>query len=242
MSPITIFILAFIASAIPIIIWLWFLEHEDKHPEPLKLTILAFIGGMIAVVAVIPFEKWVVGFFGYNPASKDTLIIILTSITIVLWSFLEEIFKLLAAFFLVLIRAENDEPIDSMMYLIATALGFATLENTLYIFRPLLLGNLFNAVAISNFRFFGATILHTIASSVIGASLALAYYKAPRFKKWYVLMGIIVATALHASFNLSIIYLDETRSSVAFYGVWIVFVGVLLIFEKVKQLTKPNNI
>ena len=57
------FILAFILGLIPALVWLWFWLKEDIHPEPAKMITLSFIGGMVAVLFVLPFHP------GGNPAS-----------------------------------------------------------------------------------------------------------------------------------------------------------------------------
>ena len=229
MSSIVSFIIAFLACLAPILAWLWFLEHEDKHPEPHMLTALAFIGGMLAVFVAIYFEKKTLDVLGNS------------TLTVIIWAAIEELCKLAAAALTALRLSDNDEPVDSMMYLITAALGFSLLENTLFLMTPILSNHYLSAVIVGNYRFLGATILHVIASSTIGASLALAYYKNGASKRLYLFFGIIVAITLHASFNLSIMYLDDAKAAIPFYAVWILFVGVLLAFEKVKHITNPSN-
>jgi RsiW-degrading membrane proteinase PrsW (M82 family) len=218
-------LLAFCGGVLPVLIWLWYWEHEDKHPEPHKLTIWAFIGGMIAVIGVIPFEDAVKG-LGLSAIG-----------VYVAWAAIEEIAKFIAAGLTSLWRAENDEPIDSMMYLIVTALGFAAFENALYIIVPLLKGDASLVLVTLNLRFFGATLIHTICSSLVGFALAITYYRSAQVKRIYTIISLCIAIVLHSLFNLSIMLDIGTSGVIALYAVWLGFIAILLLFEKIKHIT-----
>jgi RsiW-degrading membrane proteinase PrsW (M82 family) len=151
-TPITNLLLAFVLGILPVFIWLWLLEHEDKHPEPKKLILLAFLAGMISVFFIIPLKNMQHTSVAYG------------TVAIILWAIIEEGIKFLAAYLIVLRRAENDEPIDSSMYLVATALGFSAVENVFFVLQPIASGNIAQAVVTGDFRFIGATLLHIVAS------------------------------------------------------------------------------
>ncbi len=220
-------ITAFLVGFLPVIIWLWFWEHEDKHPEPKKLIALAFVGGMLCVVLALILEEVTVKF-----VTDYTLILFF-------WAVIEEILKFTAAYFLVLSRAENDEPIDSIMYMIAVALGFSALENALFIYFDVgRAGNIFNIVSMGDMRFLGATLLHVIASSAIGLSLALTFYRPKSVQRIWVAVGVITAILLHVIFNISIIKFEESFWVLPFFGVWVSVILLLLVLEKVKNITR----
>src|SRR3989344_2747331 len=96
------FILAFLLGLIPALVWLWFWMKEDIHPEPAKMVTLSFVGGMLAVLFVLPFEQLVYTHFqGQN------------TISFILWSALEETFKFGFVYFIALRnKVITDEPID----------------------------------------------------------------------------------------------------------------------------------
>jgi protease PrsW len=158
-----------------------------------------------------------------------------------IWAGVEEVGKYLFAAFFVLRSIENDEPIDSLMYLVTTALGFAALENALYLLQPIQQGNLTQAVITGNFRFIGATLLHVVSSSIIGVALAFSYYRNTYTKAVYVLLGLVGATLLHTFFNFSIIMNEGNNAIVSFFMVWIALIVLLLFFEKIKKIKKPFN-
>jgi len=64
-----------------------------------------------------------------------------------------------------------DEPTDAMIYCIIAALGFASVENLMILFK-ISFPDFGQAIGIMGFRFLGATLLHTLASAMVGYWLA----------------------------------------------------------------------
>ena len=157
-------VMALIGGLAPALFWLWFWLREDKkRPEPYKLIILTFVSGMVIVPATLLLQKYALELY-----SGTTLIII--------WVTIEEVLKYAAALAVILWNRAVDEPIDYVIYMIVIAIGFSALENALFIFNPLIDGDLINSLITGNFRFLGASLLHILASGTIGIFLALAYY------------------------------------------------------------------
>ena len=226
----TQFAIAFLIGLVPALFWLWFWLREDSaKPEPRYLIVSAFIAGMAVVPLVLPLQKLALELFvGQN--------------LIFVWVILEETLKYAAALIVVLWHSEVDEPIDLIIYMIAIALGFAALENTLFVWNPLQNGDLANTVLTSNFRFLGATLLHVLASGTVGAMMALAYYKKPAVKLIYGTIGLFIAIILHGLFNLYI--MDATNGLTilsVFLFVWMGIIILFLVFEKVKLLERNHK-
>lgn len=215
---------ALAGGILPALGWLWFWLREDRaHPEPRRFIALAFIAGMATVAVVIPIQKAVAPFLAS------------TTLIFVAWSFIEEIFKFLAARLTVLYRSENDEPIDAVVYMIAVALGFAALENALFLLKPLQTGALVQTILTDNLRFVGATLLHVLSSGVIGIFLAFSFYKPRRIAMLYALAGVILASALHSAFNFLILNTPDAYLYRAFAAVWVGVACILFILEIVKR-------
>lgn len=216
---------ALLGGVLPALLWLWFFLKEDKErPEPRGLIMLAFIAGMIAVPFALPFEKFVDAHFA-------------GMMVIVLWSLIEEMFKYGFAYFAVLRRKAMDEPIDAVIYMITVALGFAALENTLFLLNPIMDGNFVNTIINGNFRFLGATLLHTLSSATIGIMIALSFYKRKTLKKIYIFFGLILAIVLHTLFNFFIMKGGGGgKILIVFFFVWIGIIILILLFEKIKKI------
>jgi protease PrsW len=225
MEP-THFVLAYIAGLIPALFWLWFWLREDKkNPEPMLLIIIAFIAGMAVVPAALPLQQLAKALF-YG----DTLIWI--------WVIIEEVLKYVAAAAVILWNKAVDEPIDMVVYMIIIALGFAALENTLFLLHPISSGDIVNASMTGAYRFLGATLLHVLASATVGVALAFAFCRNSATQIFYAMAGLFLAILLHAFFNLTIMNANGGETILAvFLFVWIGIIMLFLIFEKIKRVT-----
>ncbi|MFC1733189.1 PrsW family intramembrane metalloprotease [candidate division KSB1 bacterium] len=218
-------IYALLGGLIPALLWLWFWRMEDRlHPEPRRLILLAFIMGALTIPFVIPIQKYTATIF-----SGGLLILI--------WAATEEILKYGFAYFSVLRNKEMNEPIDGVIYMITIALGFAALENALFLIEPLSNGHFIESVVTGNFRFFGATLLHVLSSATVGVFMAFAFYKSKAKKILYTGVGIILAILLHTLFNFSIINSNGTNILLVFAFVWAGIIILLLLIERIKSIT-----
>ncbi|QQG37782.1 MAG: PrsW family intramembrane metalloprotease [Candidatus Kaiserbacteria bacterium] len=209
----------------PALAWLWFWRREDApHPEPRRLIALAFLAGMVTVAVVIPIQKAVVPFLA-------TQTLVFTA-----WSAIEEIMKYVAAYVTVLWRHDDDEPIDPVIYMVTVALGFAAAENTLFLLSPLSGDSVIQTVMTGNLRFVGATLLHVLSSAVIGVALALSFYRGKRSRHVYALVGVILASALHALFNFLILNTAEEHLLRTFGLVWLGLIALLAMLEYIKRI------
>lgn len=225
------FILSFVLGLIPALIWLWFWLKEDSHPEPAKMITLSFLGGILAVLLVLPLEKLVYVYI------KDPNLM-----SFILWASIEEISKFAFVYFIALRnKIVVDEPVDDMIYLIISALGFVTFENTLFLIPAIHSGNIVDTIVSGNLRFVGASLLHIMSSATIGIYMALAFYKSHIDKVFYTLAGIIIAIVLHTGFNLLIIKNVERNILLTFGVVWIGVIVLILMFEKIKHIQNNKN-
>lgn len=223
--------IASLGGIIPALFWLWFWLHEDsKRPEPRGRIVITFIAGMIAVFAVLPLER------AAQDISGASILLML-----ILWSVIEEVIKYVFAYFAGLHNKAMDEPVDALIYMITAALGFAAMENTLFLLTPIEEGLIVQSLLTGNLRFIGASILHTLASGVIGACIGFSFYKTRKIRHRFVALGLILAILLHTLFNFSIMT-NETGSVLGvFVYVWIGAVVLLMLFERVKRIRKTRS-
>jgi len=218
--------LAFLGGIIPSLLWLWFWLKEEESPEPKGLLTVAFIMGMIAVIIVLPIEKFILDHVG--SATWQTI----------LWAGAEEILKYLAV--LVILYKTNDtaKPIDWPIYFITTALGFAALENALFLIKPLLVNGATVTLLTGNLRFLGSTLLHTVSSGTIGIAAGISFYMKEFGKKMFLFAGFIIAIALHSTFNFFIIRNNGNDFLKVFAFLWVVTIIIMLLFEKVRRMSE----
>jgi len=221
--------LAFLGGIIPSLLWLWFWLKEEEQPEPKLILTAVFIMGMIAVVVVLPIQK----FIQAQISSREAQLI--------LWAASEEIIKFLAVLIILYKTRYTDKPIDWPIYIITAALGFATLENTLFLIKPFSsINETTVALLTGQLRFLGSTLLHTVSSGILGITLGISIHMGNLKKGWYLFVGFVVAITLHSAFNFFIIRNDGSDFLKVFAFLWVVTIIVMLLFEKVRRLSEEN--
>ena len=224
-NPETLFY-AILGGAVPAILWLWFwLKEEDEadDPEPRGLIALCFLLGGISVIFAVWLERASLQFL----SDQTTQIIV--------WASIEEILKLLGVALIVFGSSHLNRPIDYPMYFIAVALGFAAFENVLYLIKPLEASGTIVGILTGNLRFLGSTLLHAIASAMIGSALGLSFF-IPRYRTIYLVSGLLCAILLHSVFNFFIMKGSGENFLSVFGFLWVVAIINILVFEKLKRM------
>jgi len=218
---------------IPALLWLWlWLREDSEHPEPKSMIAISFIAGMIAapITAIVQMLIAV-----YIPESSFAFLGTSISSYIILWVIVEELFKFSASFF-ALKSKYDDEPIDAMIYLITSALGFVAVENTLYALKFISEHGIDSLFASGFSRFIGPSLLHIVTSGIVGLSISLSFYIHGKTKQFYIYFGLITAVVLHTLFNFFILADTELTSLFAFISVWFFAIVLLVSFGIVKKI------
>ena len=218
---------AILGGLVPAILWLWFWlrQEDDEEAEPIILIISSFILGGVLVLIAVWLEKFTLSYL-VNQNSQT-----------IVWAAIEEIIKLIGVLIIITGTGIIRKPIDYPMYFIAVALGFAAIENVLYLLHPLDSNGTVVGLLTGNLRFLGSTLLHAIASSMIGSALGLAFY-IQRKRISYLVYGLLCAIILHSIFNFFIMK-DGGGNFLSVFGfLWVVAIINILIFEKLRRMGK----
>lgn len=230
MSILQIITYASLGGIIPCLIWLIFwLREAHENPEPPRVILACFIAGMLSTILVFPLQYFVTLFSAEGSLQ-----------TLTLWAFIEEVLKLGVCWFVALRTRFEVRPIDAVIYMMTVALGFSAFENTIYLVTPIMDGDLITTFMTGGMRFIGATLLHTLTSAIIGVFIAFSFFKKPHLKEEYALTGLILATALHTVFNFFILNGSGVQTFLVFASVWLLIIVLIVIIEKVKNITNPN--
>ncbi len=236
---------AFLAGVLPAVIWLVFWLREDAdHPEPRGYVLKTFAFGALAVPAALILQVLFNAVFGIGDTESLKGAPFFTAFAVVcVWAFIEEYVKYKAAWNGGLSKTVTDEAVDVPIYLISAALGFAALENILFILVPLLFTSDFTfamGIMTSKVRFIGATLVHVASSALIGLFSGYSLFFAKRIHKYYIVAGFFLSTVLHAMFNLFIIKGNQ-NSFAGFLLIWLFVVLIIVLFERIKKI-KVNTI
>jgi len=252
-SQISLFLLlAVLGGFLPTIFWLWFWLREDKkRPEPTRLIMKTFIVGGFFIIAAFLLEKLVTPNANLTEQIVNVYqnnfswpLLLTVGWPLIAWALIEELVKYVAAYVAALKNKNFDEPIDAMIYLITVALGFAAVENFLFLLNMLTTENfaLDSFLLTGNLRFLGATLLHIVTSAILGACLSFSFYRSRRFKFLSVFVGLLTATALHTLFNFFILVKEKGGVLAVLIGLWSTTMLVIFLFEIVKRLAYTRTI
>lgn len=226
-------------------VWLWFWLKEDEHPEPRRLLVIAFLAGIMAIPAALALQlAWCAttkSFLLAPGCSVDANIPLDKLISflplIAGYAFIEEYAKYFLVHMFIFWRRDYDEPADAMIYLITGALGFAAVENALYLIGP------FNDAVLhgfssTNLRFLGPTLLHALSSGFLGYFIAKSFFGSWISKELELILGLFFATALHLAFNFLILIAGGKTIEPALVMLAMAGIVILFSFERIKHTIK----
>ena len=222
------FLIVFALS--PSIVWLLYFLRKDVHPESNRMILKIFFLGMLSAIPAALIE---LGFFQLTSQLNVSFLLISLLNTFLGVAFVEEVLKYQVVRSKVLDSPEFDEPVDAMLYMIISALGFAALENLLIFFSPgTFFMNFKETFTLAGFRFISATFFHALASGVVGYFLARGFFEKKKLAI-PLIKGLFAAVILHGLYNFSIGSLDlltQASSDMMEIGKYLkVFIPVMII-------------
>jgi RsiW-degrading membrane proteinase PrsW (M82 family) len=177
----------------PALFWLLYFYRKDTYePEPLSWIVKIFLLGALIIIPIFIGEGITSIFI-----SEFALFVIVAPV-------MEECGKYFVVKRYVYHTREFNEPVDGIIYAVAAALGFATIENILYIFSiPLTeLPTLFWVVVLRA----GLSVPgHALFASIMGYSLGIAKFGNSRDAPKIIITGLVGAIVFHALFNYLLI-------------------------------------
>ncbi|MDQ2178363.1 PrsW family glutamic-type intramembrane protease [Marinifilum sp. D714] len=177
-------------SVAPIAIILFYVYYRDKYEkEPLALLGKGLLAGMITTIPIIFAEKAVSSFLphifngkiGY--AFGDAFLVA---------ALCEEAFKLLAVYILVWKNPNFNERFDGIVYAVFVSLGFALVENIMYVFS--------NGMSTGIARAFTAVPAHAMFGIMMGYYLGLAKFSKGSRLPLFV-MAFLIPFLVHGTYD-----------------------------------------
>ena len=216
-----------IAAILPVIIIGIYIYKKDKNKEPTGLLIKLFIGGIastiITIVLGLILELFLPNLVADNLAKLNTLELIIYAFISV--GLVEELSKWIMTYIISYNNKEFDEIYDIIVYSVFVSLGFAALENILYVMDK----GMITAVTRGIFSVPG----HTCVGIYMGYYLGLAKIDEVKnngkSKNKNLLLSIIVPSFLHGVFDYCLF-----KSSITYLIIFLLFVIILFLYAKDK--------
>lgn len=176
------------------VIWMIYLRKVDIfEPERWIHILIVFVMGSITTFAVFPISRFIKSLgFSLNGQLVNDFIYCIVGIGMV-----EELVKMIPFLIIIQFKKIVNEPFDFILNAAVSALGFAFIENSLYIKK-----SGFYAI---NGRALLSTVAHMTFSSVIGYSFLIASCRRPGKHCYYILGGFLLASLMHGLYDFWLI-------------------------------------
>ena len=177
----------------PVVAILFFFWVKDRYErEPLKYLLITLGAGVVAAIPVVIVEiLWVHISYDISALTAGEL----TFMTFIEIGLTEEFFKALAFFIPVYWSRHMNEPYDGIMYAVAAALGFAAIENVMYV--------LMGGIPAAFVRAITAVPAHAMMGLFIGYFAGRAKFAKRKWAKpFLILLGFSIAVVLHGLYDL----------------------------------------
>jgi hypothetical protein len=195
-----------LSAVVPSLLLLWYFYSRDICPEPPRVVALTFALGVATIPLVLAFgagAEWILERIGAAPT--DPYLVGLVD-AFVYAALPEEALKLAVLLLYVRRHSAFEEPMDGLVYGVAVSLGFATLENVLYVMS--------SGFHLALVRALTTLPAHCTLGAIMGFYVARATFE-PEHGRSALTLAIVVPMALHTLFDfplLAIARFDDPAS------------------------------
>jgi RsiW-degrading membrane proteinase PrsW (M82 family) len=209
------------SAVVPSILLFWYIRARDKNPEPHGLLLKTFLLGALICAPVIPLAM------GLEELGQGLAVGVWGAAMVKAFlgaAIPEELFKYLVLRGYVWRKHHFDEPLDGVVYGATASLGFATLENILYVGKY----GLGTAVV----RAISAVPGHAFTGVVMGAFVGRARFAPPEQRLGLLAAGLGWAILLHGFYDAFLF----THTAYAFLAFVVLFIEISWGRRLYKQL------
>jgi RsiW-degrading membrane proteinase PrsW (M82 family) len=177
-----------LAAALPCVFFIWLLDRFDRFKkEPRLLLFGLFAAGMVTPLAASLLEGVLIPLLGVVPGGSSHIINAFIGIAVP-----EEAVKLAALLLIVRRRRQFDEVLDGAVYGVTVGMGFALVENLMYVFES------DTPMSVALVRGVTAVPLHALAGGLIG----LIYGRYRIESSGSIMAAYLAAVGIHGLYDM----------------------------------------
>jgi len=191
----TLFLL--LLSILPVaVITYKIIKWDNLKPEPYANLKQVFIYGMLYAFPVAIIETILKKFFESSGVTSVLIINLINAFIIA--ALCEEYGKMKIVLDKVYKNAVFDEHVDGIVYSVMASMGFALVENIMYILPNQ------NGIFIGILRALTAVPMHAMATGIMGYYIGLSIFqKSFKMREMYVLKGLLAAIFIHGVYDFA---------------------------------------
>jgi RsiW-degrading membrane proteinase PrsW (M82 family) len=214
-------------SLAPVILLIMYIYYRDKYEkEPKKMLAKAIIFGALSVIPIILVETWISGYWEgkYDYPSNKLSTAAYNAFAVA--AFTEELFKYLVFIIFIWKNKNFNERFDGIVYAAFISLGFAAVENILYVIG--------NGIGTGIIRAFTAVPAHAMFGIAMGFYFGKAKFSSSN-PSLHLSLALIIPILLHGIYDF-ILMAESNELLLLFIPFLIVMVIIAL-----KQMKKSSH-
>lgn len=219
-----LFLLA-ITPAMAIVVYIYFKDTYEK--EPFKLLAKNFVlGATLSIVITLILGTLVSVLL---PVTNEKSIIEMLIKAFVTVALVEEFSKYIVVRYFAQKNREFNEPFDGIVYAVMVSMGFAALENVMYVFQY--------GFQTGIIRAFTAVPAHATFGILMGYFMGMAKFS--NRKVFFNMLGLLVATIFHGAYDF-FLFINYVP------GIWLgaivsLIIGIVLSRKAIKKHQKSSR-
>jgi RsiW-degrading membrane proteinase PrsW (M82 family) len=227
--------LLLILSVLPSVVILLYIYRRDKYEqEPWDLLLKAFGLGVLSAICIIALF-WIIELLISTTPNTGSHFVDAFIEAFFLAAVPEELFKFIMLYLLIWKNQNFSERFDGIIYAVFVSLGFATLENILYVMQT--------GVNVAIIRALTAVPAHALDGVMMGFYFSYAKFL-PEYKNKYLSFCIAIPVLLHGIYDFLIfaeVKFLETHPEISVL-LTLFFIGFVIFlwiqgFKKIKKLS-----
>ena len=207
-------------SVLPAALLIIFIYRQDKYQkEPFKSLCKAFFGGMLAVVFTIVTVRIIDYTIGLIPYLNQTVFYD----SFITAGIPEELCKFLIFMIFIWNDKNFDEYFDGIVYASFISLGFATVENIMYVMP--------GGIGTGIVRALISVPAHFLFGVILGYFLSLAKFNSDK-KGRYIIIGLLIAMAAHGLFDWLLMFSDRIGGALSSFIYTFFIAGDVMLWRQ----------
>lgn len=217
-----------VVALAPVFIIAFYIYFRDKYEkEPIGILIKSFVAGAVITAPILFIELYLSNYWEQKFSNNMPDLSTAAYSAFVVAAFSEELFKY-AAFILLIWKNKNfNEKFDGIVYATFISLGFAAVENILYVLQ--------NGMATGLLRAITAVPAHAIFGITMGFYLGFAKM-IPHNKTLNMILALIIPIILHGIYDF--ILMSENEILLILFIPFVIFMWVLGFRKMKKHINK----
>ncbi len=206
------------AAVVPSLLILWYFRNRDLHPEPRSVVMRTFWYGVVITVPAALGEHFETRLFALV-SDASPLAASLNS-AFLCAALIEELLKFWVLWSYASKTQAFDEPMDGIVYGVTASLGFATLENILYVSQ--------HGMGTAVVRAVMAVPGHAAWGAVMGYYVGQSRFGDPALRVNQVFLGLAVPIVLHGLYDFPLMWVDKDAQAKGAFG-WMLILPVAVV-------------